>query len=395
MSERGADGVEEASADDVPSRVDEDWGIVMRMLPSGWEAKATELGAVRRLRGFDSVQTLLRVLLMHLVDGCSLRQTAARARAGGLADVSDVALLNRLRGCGPWFEWMVRELVGRTAAHVEDAAGAILAGRRLRLVDGSIVCEPGATGSTWRVHYSLDLASLRCDEVHVTGVDEGESLRRFWVRPGEIMMADRGFANRRGLRHVLLSGGDVLMRMNLTNLPLEDARGKLLNVLARLRTLQCEQAGDWQALARDEHGAMPVRVCAYKKSAVQAQSSQDKLRKQAGADKRALMPQTLEAAAYVIVVTTLMQPGAGALMELYRRRWQIELAFKRLKSLLQLGHLRKTDPEGAMAWLQGKVLAACLIEQLMLIGERFSPWGYLAAQPGQELARPAATLTLA
>lgn len=129
------------------------WGIVMGMLPSGWEAKANELGAVRRLRGFDSVQALLRVLLIHLVDGCSLRQTAARARAGGLADVSDVsdvALLNRLRGCGPWFEWMVRELVGRTAAHVEDATGAILAGRRLRLVDGSIVCEPGATGSTWQ-----------------------------------------------------------------------------------------------------------------------------------------------------------------------------------------------------------------------------------------------------
>jgi hypothetical protein len=339
------------------------------------------------------------VLLIHLVDGCSLRQTAARARAGGLADVSDVALLNRLKGCGPWFEWMVRELVGRTAAGMDDAVGAIMAGRRLRLVDGSVVCEPGATGSTWRVHYSLDLATLRCDEVHVTGAEEGESLTRFRVRPGELIMADRGFANRRGLRHVLLSGGDVLMRMNLTNVPLEDARGKRLNVLARLRTLAREQAGDWPALARDEHGTMPVRVCAYKKSAVRTQGSQDKLRKQAAEHKRALMPQTLEAAAYVIVVTTLMQPGADALMELYRRRWQIELAFKRLKSLLQLGHLRKTDPEGAKAWLQGKVLAACLIEQLILIGEHFSPWGYLASPTAQPSARPSArpapTLTLA
>jgi len=378
----------------VPQGVDEDWGIVMGMLPIGWEAKAGELGAVRRLRGFDSVQTLLRVLLIHLVDGCSLRQTAVRAQAGGLADVSDVALLNRLRGCGPWFEWMVRELVRRTALGVEDTAEPILAGRRLRLIDGSIVCEPGATGSTWRVHYSLDLASLRCDEVHVTGVEQGESLTHFLVRPGDVIMADRGFANRRGLRHVLLSGGDVLMRMNLTNLPLEDAQGNPFDVLANLRTLACGQAGDWHAHARDEHGTMPVRVCAYKKTAAQARRDQDKLRKQAAADKRTLMPQTLEAAAYVIVVTTLMQPSAGALMELYRRRWQIELAFKRLKSLLQLGHLRKTDPEGAKAWLQGKLLAACLIEQLILTGERFSPWGYLIAQD-KTGATQAATLPLA
>ena len=54
-----------------------------------------------------------------------------------------------------------------------------------------------------------------------------------------------------------------------------------------------------------------------------------------------------------------------------------ELAFKRLKSLLQLGHLKKTDPQGAKAWLQGKLLIASLIETLIAVGERFSPWGYL------------------
>ena len=91
-----------------------------------------------------------------------------------------------------------------------------------------------------------------------------------------------------------------------------------------------------------------------------------------------------------------MQPSASALMELYRRRWQVELAFKRLKSLLQLGHLRKTDPEGAKAWLQGKVLAACLIEQLILIGERFSPWGYITADEDDPTGgHRAATLSLA
>jgi hypothetical protein len=92
------------------------------------------------------------------------------------------------------------------------------------------------------------------------------------------------------------------------------------------------------------------------------------------------MPETLEVAGYVIVLTTLLQPSAQAILEFYRKRWQIELAFKRLKSLLQLGHLKKTDPQGAKAWLQGKLLVACLIETLIFTAERFSPWGYRTAQ---------------
>ena len=79
----------------------DDWGVVTSVMPAQWEAKAAELGAVRRqLRGFKDVSSMLRVLLIHLADGCSLRETAVRASAGGLAAVSDVALLKRLRKCG-------------------------------------------------------------------------------------------------------------------------------------------------------------------------------------------------------------------------------------------------------------------------------------------------------
>jgi hypothetical protein len=43
---------------------------------------------------------------------------------------------------------------------------------------------------------------------------------------------------------------------------------------------------------------------------------------------------------------------APAILEMYRGRLQVELTFKRLKSLLALGHLKKVDPQGAKAWLQ-------------------------------------------
>jgi hypothetical protein len=352
-----------------------DWDVVADMLPKDWQTKASELGAVRRqLREFDSVESMLRVLLIHLCDGCSLRETAARARAGGLADVSDVALLKRLRSCGPWFQWMAQELAAGMSAPL--AADALLPGRRVRLVDGSSVCEPGATGSTWRLHYALNLHTLNCDEVHVTEATAGESLTRFAIHAGDVIMADRGFAHRRGLRHVVQHQADVVLRINLTNLPLQDRRGQPLALLPLLRSLAVGQAADWPAWVQDGQGDIAVRVCAYKKTLAQTLAAQQTLQREAAKKRREVRPETLEAAGYVIVLTTLLQPSAEAVMEFYRRRWQIELAFKRLKSLLQLGHLKKIDPEGAKAWLQGKLLVACLVETLLLTAERFSPWGY-------------------
>jgi hypothetical protein len=62
----------------------DDWEMVLRLLPAGWREKARELGALRRYREFPDAAVLLRVLLIHLAEGCSLRETAVRAAEGNL-----------------------------------------------------------------------------------------------------------------------------------------------------------------------------------------------------------------------------------------------------------------------------------------------------------------------
>ena len=354
----------------------EDWDVIERVLPDGWQEAARRTGALRRTRGFKDAETLLRVLLIHLVDGCSLRETAVRADAGGLIKVSDVALLGRLRGSGEWFRWMAEKMSRRLSTTSHD----VLPGKRVRLVDASVVCEPGATGSTWRLHYMLDLSTLACEQLLVTLPEEGETLTRFTVQANDVVMADRGLAHRRGIRHVVNHQGDVIVRMNMVSVPLEDDKARAVALLPKLRKLKVGQAQDWPAWIRDDQGTIAVRVCAIKKSAEQTRKSQAKLRETASKKSRNLQPDTLEAAGYIVVLTTLQNVPACQILELYRHRWQIELAFKRLKSLLHLGHLKKTDPEGAKAWLQGKLFVATLIETLIAVGERFSPWGYFQSK---------------
>ncbi len=85
----------------------------------------------------------------------------------------------------------------------------------------------------------------------------------------------------------------------------------------------------------------------------------------------------MEAAAFTFVFTTLPpEVGARTVLELYRGRWRVELAFKRLKSLIGLSHLKKRDARGARAWIHGRLLVAFLIEALLANSRDFSPWGY-------------------
>jgi DDE family transposase len=93
-------------------------------------------------------------------------------------------------------------------------------------------------------------------------------------------------------------------------------------------------------------------------------------------------PGTLEFAKYVIVFTTRSSGSTADVLRSYRMRWQIELVFKRLTTLAQLGHLPKHDDRSSRAWLYGKLLITLLAQKLIRIGRDISPSGYPVSTRG-------------
>ena len=363
------------------------WHVVLSFLPEGWKEKARDLGALVRCRKFINAEPLLRTLLIHLADGCSLRETAVRAKYGQLASISDVALLKRLKASGEWLRWMA----ARTMTNwVEKQPAAVFGSNfNIRIIDGTTVQEPGSTGSTWRMHYSICLPSLRCDEVHVTSPKIGESFKRFTVHQGDLFLGDRGFAHRAGISHVVNGGGSVLVRINLTNLPLVEADGQPFPLLARLQTLTGTKIGDWDVWVPHDKTLILGRLCALKKNKLAAERARRKALVENSRKRHIVRLETVEAAAYVFVFTTLDRRfNATTILEMYRGRWQIELVFKRLKSIIGLGHLKKTDVDAAKAWIHGKLLVAFIIEALIVAAERFFPWGYPVGQEHTEVTMP-------
>ena len=342
-----------------------DWVKLQALLPDGWEEQALLCGALKFGRKFTP-ESLLRTLLMYLCEDASMVTIVERARGGDVVDISDVALLKRMNKSGEWLRWICERLVN-------DTSSALLSERRLIAVDGSTISDPYSKTATWRLHYALDIASLRCHEAHVTPFSTGETFTLFNFAKGDVIIADRGFATRKNINHVLDAGSDVLVRMNLASLPLYDNNGKKFNQLEYLRHLNVGEYGECSAHIEGTQGQIPVRVCAYRKTLEQQSESERKLLNRDSKRQTKSRPETREATAYVVVVTTLKEYTAEQILQLYQHRWQVELAFKRMKSLLGLSKLKKKNPEGAKAWIQGKLLVAFLIERLIAAGDHFPP----------------------
>ncbi len=364
------------------SVIDEDWSLLASLFPKGWEELGRKTGAITRLRGFDSIDSVLRVVLMHVGSGWSLRETAVRAKLAGIAEVSDVTLLNRLRQSEHWLQELCQQLWKDNGVDLPPT----IAGYPVRVVDGSVIKEPGKTGSQWRLHYSLRLPSLECDEFILTpahGQGNGDRLGRFHFRKEELILADAGYSKPPGVAAVHQKEARLCVRLNPGTLSLLDDRGHPLGLLNLLRTItQPGQAAEWPARVPCDKEMVAGRVCAIRKSEEAIARAHRQIELKVNRGKGTLSPQRKEYACYVMVFTTL--PGTAAnteqVLEGYRLRWQIELVFKRLKSIVQLGHVPKLDDQSSRAWLLGKLFVALLTQKLIQVGRATSPWGYVYFQ---------------
>ena len=352
----------------------DEWTIIEGLLPSGWEDAARELQAFRRVRYTSTPGALLRLLVFHAVNGSGLRETVIQAKAAGLESMSPVALFKRMKTSGPWLEWIAARLAGRFRERPRA-----LGGRRLRVIDSTTIQRPASTGTDWRLHYTIDLCTLSCDWQALTDATGAELLERAPVERGDVLLADRNFLRPLGAHHVVAAGGDLVVRLRWTHSRLTDPDGTRFTALAKARPLRVGQVGDWSVRfpVRDQP-PIEGRVIAICLPAPLAANAKRRMRRESQRKQGQLDKRSLEAAHFVLVFTTLSRDAldAAGVLELYRCRWQIELVFKRLKQLLQLGHVPYKHPAVARSWISAKLVASLLLETLYRNARSFSPWCY-------------------
>ncbi len=344
------------------------WPEVSARLPADFDLKATAQlrGAFTRARAIKTPETLLRLALAYGGLGMSLREVCTWAEAGDIAKLSDPSLLERLCNAAPWLGDIVAALIAEQAKM--PAAG--WAGYRLRALDGTAICEPGARGITWRLHVGYDLATGQVDQLELTDAHGAEKLQRLTYRSGDIVLGDRGYAKPRDLRPVMDAGADFIVRTGWNALRLLQANGDPFDLFAALAA-QSDQEGEFQVRIHEGTQVAPteplmLRLVIRRKDPEQARAEQERLLKNARKSGKQPDPRSLEAAEYILLLTSLPAKAfpPAEILTLYRFRWEIELAFKRFKSLAGLDLLPAKKPELAQAWIYARLIVAIIAEQI-------------------------------
>ena len=350
-------------------------------LPSDYRELAYEFKAFTRARKIRSPLQLLQLVMLYCGLDLSLRSCAGEiAMMQGY--LSDTAVKKRLEACVPWIKALLSGVFG-----LEKAVGS--GSLRFIVIDGSTVQQPGATETTYRLHVAIDLVNLTFHQVEVTTDKEGEHLDHYCLREGDIVLIDRGYNQPKTLVPFIDRGGDVVLRYNAHSMNLYS----FYDVMEKI---------DWQKELENLHesaGAITVYLChgdsrikgyvhAIALPEEKAAQARRKARERARKKGRSASRKTLYLSGWVLIFTSLPLEvlDSRTAASLYRVRWQVEVAIKRMKSLLDINRLRAfKDSPLAELYLYGKLLYAAVVEKItnrrfsramtgMVMDRKLTPW---------------------
>lgn len=356
---------------------------VLQDLPPETIAMAYAFKAFCRARKIKTPQQLLRAVLLYCGLDQSLREVAGTMTLL-VQRLTDSAIAERLAACRPWVKALLPQMLG------PRPLAALPPGWRFIVIDGSTVQAPGATGIHYRLHLGMDLVTLEFTHVGISDAKTGESLRHFALGPQDLAVADRGYCHPTAVAETVHAGAQLVVRLNPYNMPLFQPDETSLDIVPLLQQQEPCTVRSLPVRVGPPTQRVAGWVHAYRLSEEQANKARAVCRQRNSKKGHTPQARTLFLAGWVLVWTSLPPDvlSADTVLALYRVRWQVELAIKRCKSLLDADALRARHGSPlADLWLHGKMLYALLVDKRLrrTMGVR---WGRLDHQRTATWWRP-------
>lgn len=322
------------------------------------EATARQFQALRRVRKIRSAADLLRLAMIWGPGRHSYRETAAAAANGHIVNMSDKAIEGRMRRAGDWLDHILARLLAARTGQTRPVGPLTVS-----VIDGSVICSPGK-GADWRLHARYDAGLGRFSDLVLTDTCQAECASRTPAKARQLTIMDRGYARVRSFQAVLREGGDFIARTGWRQLVFHDARGRRIDLMALLRGggRRIRERRVWvKGVER------PLRLVIQPLPPEIAARQRARRARKANKKSQTLDPRTAEAAGFLILLTSLPARGYSAkqVVARYPDRWQVEIGFKRMKTLGGIDELPAADPVLARTWLLAHLIGVVLIEDLV------------------------------
>ena len=240
-------------------------------------------------------------------------------------------------------------------------------------LDASDVTEKGRAKRVFRLHYAIDLLKMCGVAYKITAQKTGETLKNFRINKKWLVLADRVYGTLSGIEHCLVSEANFALRIKYKAFKLYDEAGKEIDILKKI-SAACGNAFEMAAFVElPTFGLTKLRVCVCKIPDNKLEQVAKRNKRRDSKKQISTSAQALKMSEYVVIVTSLPKDILlEDIISLYRYRWQVEIYFKRFKSILDFGNIPLYREDSIYTWLNGKLLISLLIEQ-MLSEVSFSP----------------------
>jgi hypothetical protein len=354
----------------------QDFRIITSLLPEGWQQKAYELGATTRTGKVRHPEELLKLILLYQTSGKSYGKTAAMTKVSLGFSITKNAVFQRISKCGAWLSWLC-ENICRNAGFICEKPGWLSKYNRICLVDTTRVSLEGSDNADYNLHYMLDLFTLDTLEMKLTGSDCGEKLTNFnKLGKNDLMLCDRVYGTLTSINYAISNGSDYCIRLRGNAFNLYDENGNKVDLSELLSDMLEESYISLDLFRNASIGNSdklePIRLCIYRKSKEEAKKSVDRIKKSNNNNMGGEVSEIQDFYSNYIVIATSMNDECKRVLELYRMRWQVEILFKRLKSIFDYDDIPTKNESTSRSWLNGKLLLVAICEALVNLG-RFSP----------------------
>jgi hypothetical protein len=350
-----------------------DFNELVKLMPKGWEEKARELGAFARARNIKSVEDLLLVNFLYLTSAPSFGSTSAILKATEKIMLNKNAVYERIGKSEKWLGWLVANIYRENKVLVDKPAWLLK--KEVCLIDGSDEPVYGSEESNFRLHYCVNLFSLSMKEMHLTQIETGEKLSNFEsLGIDDVVVADRAYGTISGLEYMREKGCGFVIRLRSKCFSFYNKKHRKVELANYFTGLREHESKSVVLYYKINDTYEPIRVCATRKDRDSERKGLISLQKTKARKQRGDVSKAQSLYNKYIIVATSFEDDVSAhqVTELYRMRWQIELVFKRLKSLFHYNEIPSKLDATARAWFYGKLLLAAVCEALVNKG-RFSP----------------------
>jgi hypothetical protein len=334
------------------------WSAILSLMPHDLSALAKNTGAVERWRKVKDGAQFLWLCFVYAQCFVSLRVVAGWST--GMGGLKESSVAHRLKNAPAFLGEILVHVLGFTSARCIKAGKAHV----VRLIDATTLSGPGSVGTDWRLH-AVYIPGVGLVSIDLTDNKAAESLTRGQYGSGDIVIGDQGYSYAKGMHYVRELGAHFVVRVYLATLKLLLEDGSRLNIQDVLD--RADRGSTMTIVLVPLKGKEPLkaRLVVRPLPADKAEIARKKLLRKASKKQRTTTPLAVRMAGYVVLLTTVESSvlADDEVFGLYPIRWQIELLFKRRKSLLNLDMLTAHHPNLVRTFCLAKLIEATIVER--------------------------------